>query len=81
LEATKNQWAAFGGCGDNSVVDQQVARQFRIGVKSGRVKQASDYSHLSLADNNENPYESSSFFIFTFVRRGAGGPCCVLAWL
>ena len=77
----KKSMGSLWGCGDNSELDQQVARQSRIGVKADLTKQAIDYSHLSLADNNENPYESSAFPNFTFVRCGAGGARRVLARL
>ena len=60
------------GYSDNSVLDQQVARKSEIGHKLDLNKQALNYSHLSRGDVNENPYESSSFFNFTFVRCGAG---------
>jgi hypothetical protein len=60
------------GYSDNSVVDQQVARQSKIGHKLDLNKQAFNYSHLSRVDVNENPYESSSFSNVTFVRCGAG---------
>jgi hypothetical protein len=67
------------GCGDNSRLDQQVARQSRIGAKADLTKQALNYSHLSRAKSNENPYESSAFPNFTFVRWCAGGAGRVFA--